>query len=141
MFLAPQKTFQCTTFSRILAYSSGRNPRTMVVCLLHTTSLNDRIYQSKVHFFNNKYLFHALYIFLILTEITLLYLGGWNPVGESPADQPLSFKCDGLINKKEYKFRIVAVNKMGHSEPCLYPKIVLAKDPWGKFLFSFNDKR
>jgi hypothetical protein len=58
--------------------------------------------------------------------------GGWNPVGESPADQPLSFKCEGLINKKEYKFRVLAVNKMGNSEPGLFPKVVLAKDPWGK---------
>lgn len=58
--------------------------------------------------------------------------GGWNPVGELPSDQPLSYKCEGLINKKEYKFRVVAVNKMGNSEPGLFPKVVLAKDPWGK---------
>ena len=35
------------------------------------------------------------------------------------------------MNKKEYKFRVVAVNKMGNSEPGLFPKVVLAKDPWG----------
>lgn len=52
-------------------------------------------------------------------------------MGELPSDQPLSYKCEGLINKKEYKFRVLAANKMGNSEPGLFPKVVLAKDPWG----------
>jgi len=52
----------------------------------------------------------------------------------------LSFKCEGLINKKEYKFRVVAVNKMGNSEPGVFPKVVLAKDPWGKHKNRINDK-
>lgn len=57
--------------------------------------------------------------------------GGWHPVGEVTADQ-LQFRCEDLVNKKEYKFRVIAVNKMGNSEPANFPKTVLAKDPWGE---------
>ena len=82
---------------------------------------------------------HFMPVFFRLTldhklDARLNSIGGWHPVGESPFDQPLSFKCEGLINKKEYKFRVVAVNKMGNSEPGVFPKVVLAKDPWGKIL-------
>ncbi len=71
---------------------------------------------------------------------TLKNAGGWHPVGEQPSDQLLSYKCEGLINKKEYKFRVVAVNKMGNSEPGVFPKVVLAKDPWGKTLLQLTFK-
>lgn len=37
----------------------------------------------------------------------------------------------GLTPKKEYKFRVRAVNKVGSSEPAPLSKVVLAKDPWG----------
>lgn len=65
------------------------------------------------------------------------FLGGWNSVAEIPPNQPSIFKCDDLIQKKEYKFRIRAVNKLGSSEPLMFAKPILAKDPWGNnILFS-----
>ncbi|ERL85176.1 hypothetical protein D910_02598 [Dendroctonus ponderosae] len=54
---------------------------------------------------------------------------GWDNVGEVKPGQT-SFKVEGLVPKKQYKFRIRAVNKLGSSEPALFAKPVLAKDPW-----------
>lgn len=59
--------------------------------------------------------------------------GGWDSVAEIPPNQPTKFKCEDLTPKKEYKFRIRAVNKIGSSEPVLFAKTVVAKDPWGMF--------
>lgn len=59
---------------------------------------------------------------------------GWDNVAEVPLGQPLKYKVEDLIPKKTYKFRIRAVNKIGSSEPGLFSKPVLAKDPWGKDL-------
>jgi Fibronectin type III domain len=58
--------------------------------------------------------------------------GGWGSVAEVPFGQPCTFKCEDLSPKKEYKFRVKAVNKMGASEPATFNKTILAKDPWGK---------
>lgn len=55
---------------------------------------------------------------------------GWDNVGEVAGGSPTSFKVDDLIPKKTYKFRIRAVNKIGTSEPALFGKPVLAKNPW-----------
>ena len=60
------------------------------------------------------------------------HLGGWQTVVEIPADEPLKFKVEDLVNKNQYKFRVTATNKLGTSEPCVHPKCILAKDPWGK---------
>ena len=68
----------------------------------------------------------------MLNGLCLHIAAGWNRVGETT--DALSFKCEQLVNKKEYKFRVIAVNKMGNSDPAVYPKTVLAKDPWGEFL-------
>ncbi|KAK7065507.1 Immunoglobulin like [Halocaridina rubra] len=69
--------------------------------------------------------------------------GGWAQVAEIPADEPLKFKMENLENKKQYKFRVSASNKLGASEPAVYPKVILAKDPWdepGKIkLIEIND--
>ena len=62
----------------------------------------------------------------------MLTLGGWTTVAEVPADETLKFKVEELENKKQYKFRVSANNKIGQSEPGYYAKVVLAKDPWGK---------
>ncbi|XP_047491377.1 twitchin-like isoform X5 [Penaeus chinensis] len=56
--------------------------------------------------------------------------GGWAQVTEIPADEPLRFKMEDLENKKQYKFRVTASNKLGASDPAVYPKVILAKDPW-----------
>lgn len=58
--------------------------------------------------------------------------GGWGSVAEIANGQPCTFKCEDLSHKKEYKFRVKAVNKMGASEPATFNKTILAKDPWGK---------
>lgn len=54
---------------------------------------------------------------------------GWDNVGEVSEGKP-EFKVNDLIAKKTYKFRIRAVNKIGTSEPALFGKPVLAKNPW-----------
>lgn len=59
-------------------------------------------------------------------------LAGWEQVGEVKANAPTTFKVENLIPKKEYRFRIRAVNQLGSSEPAQFAKPVLAKDPWGK---------
>lgn len=61
-------------------------------------------------------------------------LGGWDTVAEVPADGPLKYKVEDLIHKREYRFRIKAVSKIGASEPATFAKSVIAKDPWGKHL-------
>ena len=53
-------------------------------------------------------------------------------MAEIPHGEPTSYKVEDLIHKKEYKFRVRAVNKLGPSEPANYPKTILAKDPWGE---------
>lgn len=62
--------------------------------------------------------------------------GGWHSVAEVPATEPTNYKVTDLIHKKEYKFRIRAVNKIGTSEPNIFGKPVLAKDPWGRFRYN-----
>lgn len=61
---------------------------------------------------------------------------GWDSVAEVPVGQPLKYKVEDLIPKKTYRFRIRAVNKVGSSEPGMFAKPVLAKDPWGKDYFT-----
>ena len=46
----------------------------------------------------------------------------------------LSYQAIELIDDTEYKFRIVAVNKVGESQPGPESESVLAKDPWGRSL-------
>ncbi|ODM93780.1 Twitchin [Orchesella cincta] len=55
--------------------------------------------------------------------------GGWHSVAEAAANAS-SYKVEDLVHRKEYKFRVRAVNKLGPGEPVTYPKTVLAKDPW-----------
>jgi hypothetical protein len=65
---------------------------------------------------------------------------GWDNVAEVPLGQPTKYKVDDLIAKKTYKFRIRAVNKIGSSEPGLFGKPVLAKDPWGTFILEHKKR-
>ncbi|CAG0918476.1 unnamed protein product [Notodromas monacha] len=64
--------------------------------------------------------------------------GGWHTLHEVPFGEPTKFTCTDLANKKEYKFRIKAVNKLGESEPITHPKVVLAKDPWGDLFIPIH---
>ncbi|CAG9796113.1 unnamed protein product [Diatraea saccharalis] len=66
----------------------------------------------------------------IIERQDLSLKAGWDNVAEVPIGQPTKFKVEDLIAKKTYKFRIRAVNKIGSSEPGLFAKPVLAKDPW-----------
>lgn len=56
---------------------------------------------------------------------------GWENVGQVPSGEKPTFKVENLTPKKQYKFRIRAVNKLGSSEPAQFSKPILAKDPWG----------
>lgn len=56
---------------------------------------------------------------------------GWDNVGQISPKEPSTYKVEGLTPKKEYRFRIRAVNKLGTSEPTVFSKPILAKDPWG----------
>ncbi|PSN48991.1 hypothetical protein C0J52_03867 [Blattella germanica] len=66
----------------------------------------------------------------VVERLDMSVKGGWDTVAQVPPNEPTKFKCEDLIAKKEYKFRIRAVNKIGTSEPVLFAKTVLAKDPW-----------
>ncbi|KAL1129846.1 hypothetical protein AAG570_012790 [Ranatra chinensis] len=56
--------------------------------------------------------------------------GGWHHVADVTPQEGTKFACKDLVHKKEYKFRVRAVNKIGSSEPAMCPKVILAKDPW-----------
>ncbi|XP_047102318.1 twitchin isoform X3 [Schistocerca piceifrons] len=66
----------------------------------------------------------------VVERLDMSVKGGWDSVAEITPDKPTVFKCEDLVHKREYKFRIRAVNKLGSSEPALFAKPVLAKDPW-----------
>ncbi|KAJ9595175.1 hypothetical protein L9F63_013533, partial [Diploptera punctata] len=66
----------------------------------------------------------------VVERLDMSVKGGWDNVAQIPLNEPTKYKCEDLIPKKEYKFRIRAVNKIGTSEPVLFAKTVLAKDPW-----------
>nr|CAD7586386.1 unnamed protein product [Timema genevievae] len=66
----------------------------------------------------------------VVERLDMSVKGGWDSVAQIPPNEPSIFKCEDLTPKKEYKFRIRAVNKLGSSEPVLFAKNVLAKDPW-----------
>lgn len=53
--------------------------------------------------------------------------GGWTEVGTT---EETKIDVNDLVHKKEYKFRVRAVNKKGVSEPLNSAKNILAKDPY-----------
>ncbi|GIY57128.1 twitchin [Caerostris extrusa] len=53
--------------------------------------------------------------------------GGWAEVGTT---QDTKFDVTDLTPKKEYKFRIRAINEKGSSQPLVAPKTTFAKDPY-----------
>lgn len=81
----------------------------------------------------------------IIERLDMSLKAQWDSVGEVPPGEKLVFKVEDLVAKKQYKFRIRAVNKIGSSEPALFGKPVLAKDPWGKFhclqIFNFTSTK
>lgn len=67
----------------------------------------------------------------VIERLDLSLKAQWDNVGEVTPGEKCSYKVQDLVAKKEYKFRIRAVNKLGSSEPAMFGKPVLAKDPWG----------
>ncbi|GBN75720.1 Twitchin [Araneus ventricosus] len=53
--------------------------------------------------------------------------GGWIEIGTT---ENTNFDVTGLVNKKEYKFRVRAVNARGASDPLATAKPIIAKDPY-----------
>lgn len=68
----------------------------------------------------------------VIERLDMSLKAQWDNVGEVKPGEKYSYKVEDLVPKKEYKFRIRAVNKLGSSEPANFAKHVLAKDPWGK---------
>lgn len=56
----------------------------------------------------------------------------WMEAGQSTS---LSFKVTQLVHHKTYQFRVIAVNEIGDSDPLEKPEGVIAKDPFGKFVW------
>ncbi|XP_018789320.1 PREDICTED: twitchin isoform X17 [Bactrocera latifrons] len=54
----------------------------------------------------------------------------WEVVAEVQPQGKLFKKIEDLTPKRQYRFRIRAVNKIGPSDPAPFKNIVLAKDPW-----------
>ncbi|CAD7001755.1 unnamed protein product, partial [Ceratitis capitata] len=54
----------------------------------------------------------------------------WEVVAEVLPEGQLLKKIEDLTPKRQYRFRIRAINKIGPSEPAAFKNIVLAKDPW-----------
>lgn len=54
----------------------------------------------------------------------------WHEMKEcTPADRQT--KLEGLVNRHKYRFRVLAVNKIGKSQPCeMTGDDILIKDPW-----------
>lgn len=72
----------------------------------------------------------------VIERLDMSLKSQWDSVGEVAPGEKCVYKVEDLVAKKEYKFRIRAVNKIGSSEPALFAKPVLAKDPWGSYLFA-----
>lgn len=68
----------------------------------------------------------------VIERLDLSLKSQWDSVGEVMPGEKCVYKVQDLVAKKEYKFRIRAVNKLGSSEPAMFAKPILAKDPWGK---------
>ncbi|XP_023314705.1 twitchin isoform X11 [Trichogramma pretiosum] len=66
----------------------------------------------------------------VIERLDMSLKSQWDSVGEVLPGEKTSYKVEGLTTKKEYKFRIRAVNKIGSSEPAIFKNPVLIKDPW-----------
>lgn len=60
--------------------------------------------------------------------------GKWVRVGKVPGDK-LDFDVTGLNPGSEYKFRVTAVNDEGDSEPLESEAPIIAKNPFGNYVF------
>lgn len=60
--------------------------------------------------------------------------GNWVPCGEC-GPEPTQFQVKGLTPNHKYKFRVRAVNKEGESEPLETDGFIVAKNPYGNYVF------
>lgn len=54
----------------------------------------------------------------------------WEPIAELSPKDPCEKAIEDLVPKKQYRFRIRAVNDIGSSDPATFKNTILAKDPW-----------
>ena len=54
----------------------------------------------------------------------------WLRITKEPVEDT-TYETKDLVEGTEYKFRVVAINKVGEGPPGPESKPVLAKDPWG----------
>jgi len=132
MFHCRRLTLTSPRSSKIRVSSNGKAARMTVARLSCTTSLSGKTSALRV---SHLPLFYSEE--LDVGTIRLFILGGWENVAEIKPGLPTMFKCEDLVHKKEYKFRVRAVNKIGSSEPASYAKAILAKDPWGELRINF----
>ena len=64
-------------------------------------------------------------------EQRLLSRPTWLRVNPVPVSG-LSYHATGLSEGQTYQYRVIAENRVGHSEPSAPSAAVLAKDPWEK---------
>lgn len=57
--------------------------------------------------------------------------GEWTEVTKVQGDTQSG--VPGLNPDHKYKFRVMAVNEIGMSEPLVSSKEIVAKDPWGRW--------
>ena len=60
----------------------------------------------------------------------------WSTVEQVQSDIT-SYMVHSLTPSHEYEFRVIAVNRIGHSEPLITDGATLAKSPFGKYLMIF----
>lgn len=81
---------------------------------------------------NQKMMAVLLLTIMKLKNLTLSQGNGF-PCGRSTEPEA---NISGLQEGKPYKFRVKAVNKEGESEPLEAEKSIIAKNPFGKYLYS-----
>ena len=58
----------------------------------------------------------------------------WTPCASTDDGGPKKIKVENLTTGHKYRFRVVAANKIGVSDPCeMKGDDILMKDPWGKY--------
>jgi hypothetical protein len=62
----------------------------------------------------------------------------WSPCASTDDGGPKKIKVENLTQGHKYRFRVVAANKIGLSDPCeMTGDDILMKDPWGKLYYTF----
>lgn len=81
------------------------------------------------YFFTLKYIY-LKFIYLIHT---CCFLGRWVLAGRG---KDTKLDIENLVPGQEYKFRVMAVNSEGESEPLETIESIIAKNPYGSILYN-----